>query len=102
MAIWARLSFPRGSFRVMAPPGGEAVVRRGPYRLVRHPMYSAALLMVWSGIVPHPALWPVLLGAAATCVVVARIVFEERLLRERYKDYGDYAKATKALIPYIA
>jgi protein-S-isoprenylcysteine O-methyltransferase Ste14 len=102
LAAWARVSFPRGSFRVMAPPGGDSVVRRGPYRLVRHPMYSAALLMVWSGIVPDIAWWPVLLGAAVTGAVVARIVFEERLLRERYRDYGEYAKTTKALIPYIA
>lgn len=102
LAIWARASFPRGSFRVMAPPGGDSVVRRGPYRLIRHPMYSAALLMVWSGIVPGNGWWPVLLGVAVTGFVVARIVFEERLLRERYRDYDDYARTTKALIPYIA
>ena len=102
LAVWARRSFARGSFRVMAPPGGETLVRRGPYRLIRHPMYSAALLLVWSGIVPQFALWPVAAGTIATCVVAARIVFEERLLRGHYKDYGEYAKTTKALIPFIA
>ncbi len=99
---WARRSFPRGSFRVIATPGGETLVRTGPYRFVRHPMYSAALLLVWSGILAHVSAWTVAVGVLATCVVVVRIVVEERLLRERYDDYGHYAQATKALIPFVA
>jgi len=102
LAAWARRSFPRGSFRVVATPGGETLVRKGPYRLIRHPMYSAALLLVWSGVLPHVSSWTVTVGLLATCVVVVRIVVEERLLRERYEDYGRYAQATKALIPFVA
>jgi protein-S-isoprenylcysteine O-methyltransferase len=101
LAVWARRSFPRGSFRVVATPGGESLVRKGPYRLVRHPMYSAALLLVWSGILAHASSWTVAMGALATCVVVVRIVVEERLLRERYDDYGHYAQGTKTLVPFV-
>jgi len=101
LAVWARRSFPRGAFRVVATPGGETLVEKGPYRLIRHPMYSAALLLVWSGILAHVSPWTVTAGALATGVVVVRIVVEERLLRERYEDYGRYARATKALVPFV-
>jgi protein-S-isoprenylcysteine O-methyltransferase Ste14 len=102
LAAWARRSFPRGAFRVVATPGGETLLERGPYRLIRHPMYSAALLLVWSGILTHSSPWTVAAGAIVTGVVVVRIVAEERLLRERYEDYERYARATKALVPFVA
>jgi protein-S-isoprenylcysteine O-methyltransferase Ste14 len=65
-------------------------------------MYSAALLLIWSGIVTHLSPWTAGIGVITTAAVVARIVVEERLLRERYANYGDYAGATKALIPFVA
>ena len=41
--VWARTSFKKGTFRVTAAPSGTSVITRGAYRLIRHPMYSAAL-----------------------------------------------------------
>jgi len=101
LAIWARKTFTRGSFRVVATPAGESLMRRGPYRYVRHPMYSAALLLTWSGIVAHVGIWTVGGGLLVLLVVVVRIFIEEQLLRERYADYADYARHTKALIPFV-
>jgi protein-S-isoprenylcysteine O-methyltransferase Ste14 len=44
LSVWARLSFTADAFRVVAVPGAPMVIRQGPYRFVRHPMYAAALL----------------------------------------------------------
>jgi len=99
--IWARRSFPTNTFRIDATPSAETVIRRGPYRLIRHPMYSSVLLFIWAGILSHLSLWTVAIGIVATIVSVLRIVFEERFLLERYPDYLDYAKKTKAVIPYL-
>jgi protein-S-isoprenylcysteine O-methyltransferase Ste14 len=101
LTVWARRSFPKGSFRVTSTPGADAVVQRGPYRLVRHPMYAGVLLFVWAGVIAHRTLLAVIVGAVATVVVAARIVSEERLLRERYPGYAEYARSTKAVIPYV-
>jgi protein-S-isoprenylcysteine O-methyltransferase Ste14 len=51
--VWARRSFQKGTFRVTAEPGSDSIIRRGPYRFIRHPMYSAALLFVWAAVVSH-------------------------------------------------
>lgn len=40
-------------------------------------------------------------GVAVTCVALARVVAEERLLRGTFPEYADYAKGTKALAPYL-
>ena len=101
LSVWARRSFPGGSFRVDAAPAAAEIIRRGPYRFVRHPMYSAMLLFLWCGILSHSILWVVAAGILATVVILSRVVLEERVLREKYADYTAYTKSTKAIIPYI-
>ena len=99
--IWARRSFPTKSFRVDATPSAETVIRRGPYRFIRHPMYSAALLFIWAAVLSHRSSWTVGIGAIVTIIATLRIVFEERLLRDRYPEYAAYAELTKAVVPYV-
>ena len=99
--VWARRSFQPGAFRVSAAPGGTAVIRRGPYRFVRHPMYSAVLLFVWAGILSHLWVGTLATGVAVTVVVLARVRAEEQLLRGKYSDYAEYARSTRAVVPYV-
>jgi protein-S-isoprenylcysteine O-methyltransferase Ste14 len=101
LSAWARHSFQKGAFRVTAAPAGTTLIRRGPYRIVRHPMYSAALLFVWAAVVGHPLAWTLAIGVAVTGVVVARVVAEDRLLRGQFAEYDDYTRSTKALLPYV-
>jgi protein-S-isoprenylcysteine O-methyltransferase Ste14 len=101
LAVWARRSFPAGAFRVSAGPGGNSVIRRGPYRLIRHPMYAGALLFLWAAVLSHLSLWTGVVGLVTTTIVAIRIGIEERVLRERYIDYDTYAQTTKAVVPYL-
>jgi protein-S-isoprenylcysteine O-methyltransferase Ste14 len=101
LAIWARRSFQRGTFRVTAAPGGSSIIREGPYRVVRHPMYSAALLIVWAAVVSHVSGLTLAIGVAMTGVAMARVFAEERLLVARFPEYSDYARSTNALVPFV-
>lgn len=99
--VWARRSFQTGTFRISAAPGGLAIIRSGPYRFIRHPMYSAALLFIWAGVVSHASALTLAIGVAVTAVAIFRVFAEERMLRAEYPDYHDYARTTKALVPYL-
>jgi protein-S-isoprenylcysteine O-methyltransferase Ste14 len=101
LMVWARASFPRGSFRFSAEPGGSSIVRTGPYRFVRHPIYAGALLLLWISIAGHPSIRNVSIGLIASIVVIAKIILEERFLRAAYPDYMEYARSTRALIPFV-
>lgn len=99
--LWARASFQRGTFRVTAAPGADVLITRGPYRFVRHPMYFAALVFIWAGVLSHISALTLAIGVVVTGVCVARVMVEDGLLRARYAEYPDYARSTKALLPFV-
>ena len=101
IAIWARRSFPTKTFRVDATPSAETVIRRGPYRLIRHPMYCAALLFIWAAVLSHLSDWTMAIGVVVTIIAALRVILEERFLRDRYPEYAAYAQVTKAIVPYL-
>ncbi len=101
LMVWARVAFPKGSFSVTAKPAGQRVIQAGPYRLIRHPMYSGALLLLWASIAGHLSIVNVAIGIVASVAVLGKIILEERLLRASFPGYADYARSTKALIPFV-
>ena len=101
VAVWARRSFARGQFRFLPNPRSDALIRRGPYRFIRHPMYASAMLLIWATILGHWSLRSLAVGVVVTLAVIPRILDEERKLREHYPDYADYARSTRALVPFV-
>lgn len=99
--LWARASFPARTFRVGPVPGGETFMRRGPYRYVRHPMYSAALLFFWAAIADHPSPLNLGIGIGLTVLVRVRVHDEDAQLTARFPGYAEYARTTKAFVPRL-
>ncbi len=101
LGVWARRSFPAGQFRVDGTPADGGLVRTGPYALIRHPMYTAALLFIWASILGHWSPLNALLGVVGIGLVLIRIPVEERLVAARYPEYLEYARTTKRVIPFL-
>jgi protein-S-isoprenylcysteine O-methyltransferase Ste14 len=75
-----------------------ALVTRGLYRVVRHPLYTFSLLFVWLSPTVSQNSLTVYIGA--TLYVLAGIYFEERkLLREFGDAYAEYKQSTPMLVP---
>ena len=78
-----------------------SLVDRGPYAVVRHPIYSA-LLLAMLGICLTGSPW----GLAPLALLVgwwlAKASVEEDFLRQRYPGYGDYCRRVRfRLIPFV-
>lgn len=74
---------------------GHQVVRTGPYAIVRHPMYAGLVpVMVGIGLSLHSTATAIA-ALIPTAILVARIVLEERLLRARFPEYAEYARAVR-------
>ena len=100
---WAIVSLGRYFRREVTIEPGQRIVRRGPYRVLRHPSYAGLLLSLvglglalgsWAG--AAVVLLTVLLG------MLPRIRVEERALARTFgAEYADYAASTWRLVPYV-
>ncbi|MHB1222324.1 MAG: methyltransferase family protein [Gammaproteobacteria bacterium] len=86
----------------VSPVQDGKLITTGIYSIVRHPMYSGAIMVTigWS------ILWGSLLSLVFTIVLAVFFAFkaqkEEKLLNEKYHGYADYqARVKKKIIPYI-
>jgi protein-S-isoprenylcysteine O-methyltransferase Ste14 len=80
----------------------QEVITTGLYGIVRHPMYTATLLMFLAKPLVLGSWWAGLIFALYIPVIVRRILDEEKLLRAELKGYNDYClKLRWRLIPYI-
>lgn len=71
---------------------GQHVISTGPYAFVRHPGYSAGILIVLaSGIALGSLLAAAFLIAAVLPFLLYRVVNEDRVLQSRLDGYADYA-----------
>ena len=51
--LWARITFGRRSYHVVADPTEGGLVMGGPYRYIRHPIYAAMCLFTLAGVAGH-------------------------------------------------
>ena len=101
LAIWARRHIGRNWGGPMTQKDEPELVTSGPYRLVRHPIYSGILA---AGVGTAVALGWVWLTAVALAgiyfIYSARV--EERYMLEQFPDaYPDYKRSTKMLVPFL-
>jgi len=101
LMVWARITFGRRSFHLAADPTAGGLVTSGPYRFVRHPIYSSVCLFVWAGVAGHWSWLAVLLAGLVTVGALVRIFCEETLLVAQFPEYPSYAAQTKRVIPYL-
>jgi protein-S-isoprenylcysteine O-methyltransferase Ste14 len=100
--LWARVILGRNWSADVALKEGHELVTSGPYRWVRHPIYSGLLLMalgwaVWRG--RYSGFW----GLAVLLLLFwIKARAEEQLMIQHFGDaYRSYKARVKALIPYV-
>jgi protein-S-isoprenylcysteine O-methyltransferase Ste14 len=101
LMIWARLTFGARSFHATADPTEGGLVTNGPYRFVRHPIYTAVVLFTFAGACAHPSVRACGLALLTLVGGLTRMLAEEKLLRVRYPEYAAYAARTKRMVPYL-
>jgi len=81
----------------------QPVITSGPYRLVRHPSYTAGMMMfIGIGLALGSWFSFALLTIATIATYSYRVAVEERVLLETIGEpYGKYMKERKRFIPYI-
>jgi protein-S-isoprenylcysteine O-methyltransferase Ste14 len=101
-AIWSRHTLGDDWSQDVELKQGHRLVLRGPYSLVRHPIYTAHLLIALGSAITFDS-W---LGYAAVASFFigfrVKLVQEEELLMRSFPDkYPQYRMRVKALVPWV-
>lgn len=101
-AAWARIQLGRNWSATVTVKENHDLVTSGPYRFVRHPIYTGLLLGL-AGLAVARAEWRgVLAVALAFGAFWRKLRIEERWMREQFGAvYEDYARRVSALIPTL-
>lgn len=101
--LWAIHTLGRFFRGVVHVQADHEVVRDGPYRVLRHPSYTGALVAVLGlGLTFQNVASFVLYVACATAAVLYRIRVEETVLLSALgEDYRSYAEQTARLVPHV-
>ena len=101
-AVWARVTLGRNWSGVVTLKEGHELIERGPYRFVRHPIYTGILTMFFATALAlgHLA------GFAATLLMFAsfwiKLRDEEKLMLQQFPgQYAAYRQRTRRIIPFV-
>jgi protein-S-isoprenylcysteine O-methyltransferase Ste14 len=100
LAAWAMSHNRPGNFNIHPMPRqGGTLIEHGPYRWIRHPMYTAVLACgtacAWAA--EPPLGWVALVALAL--VLAAKAALEERLLLAMHPGYASYRHRTSRFLP---
>ena len=102
IAIWARLCLGRNWSGTVSFKQDHELIEHGPYRFVRHPIYTGMLLMVLGTAVSSGRLSALLALVFFSFGIWKKLRREETLLTKYFPDaYPRYMSHTKALIPFV-
>jgi protein-S-isoprenylcysteine O-methyltransferase Ste14 len=101
-AVWARVTLGRNWSGVVTLKEGHELVERGPYRFVRHPIYTGILTMFFATALAQGHLS----GFVGTLLMFAsfwiKLRDEEKLMLQQFPEqYADYRRRAKRIIPFV-
>ncbi|MFI4929412.1 MAG: methyltransferase family protein [Burkholderiales bacterium] len=102
LGLWALSCNRPGNFNIRPAPREDGqLVQRGPYRWIRHPMYTAVMAYGLAGALAGTSLWGWLAFAALVAVLATKATFEERWMLAAHPAYAAYRARTRRFLPGI-
>lgn len=101
MALWSRVTLAGNWSSDVRFKQGHELVQSGPYRFVRHPIYTAILLMCFAPAIQfgrlHCWLGALIIGFGFWI----KLKQEETVMLQHFPQYPEYRKRVKALVPFL-
>lgn len=102
LGLWAIYTIRLGNFNISPLVKEHAeIVMKGPYKFIRHPMYTALLIVCWALVIGHFTTARMIYVITLTLALIVKLHLEEGYLKKAFQPYAAYTEKTKKLIPFI-
>lgn len=102
LGLWAIYTIRLGNLSILPyVKDGGIMVAKGPYRFIRHPMYTGLILIAWALVVNYYTPARLLFALILTTALVIKLHLEEVYLKRSFQPYNEYTRKTKKLIPFV-
>jgi protein-S-isoprenylcysteine O-methyltransferase Ste14 len=102
VAYWARVHLGRNWSGNVTVKEDHTLIRSGPYRWIRHPIYSGMTVALIGTALATGAPYGFIAMALILFGFLVRVGLEEALMRETFPgEYDDYSRHTARLIPGV-
>jgi protein-S-isoprenylcysteine O-methyltransferase Ste14 len=103
LGLWSVVVMLEGSkLHITATVDARAVlVTTGPYKIIRHPMYSSVLLLCFGLLLTNLTFVRVAVYGALLWDLILKLSLEECLLTDHFEEYRKYKVGTYRLVPFI-
>ena len=100
IGLWTLFFNRIGNFNIHPiPKAGGYLVTTGPYRFVRHPMYTSVMLVMLAFVFNAP--YRVIYWLLLLAVLWFKSSIEEKMLAQQYPEYSRYQKSAGRFLPYV-
>lgn len=101
LAVWARTYLGRNWGMPMSQRAEPELVTTGPYRKVRHPIYSGILLAMAGTALATGPYWLNVVAILGPYFAVSAVIEERTMARLFPATYPRYRRVTKMFVPYL-
>jgi len=102
LEAWTLIHNRPGNFNIRPTPKAWGnLISTGPYRLIRHPMYTSVLLVGAALALIANTVMGLELWFALAVILLKKSTLEELWMREQHTDYGAYAQKVKRFVPWV-
>lgn len=101
--LWAiAVMMKRSDLRILPDIAEKAkLVTSGPYKFIRHPMYSGGMLVMIGLFINYLRPDRLIMALILIIDMILKLHYEESLWVKKIPEYKNYQRKTKKLIPYI-
>ena len=101
ISIWSRKILGTNWSSVVTLKQDHELVESGPYKYIRHPIYTGMILGLIGTTIVIGNLKALIIIVVIIAGLIKKIFDEEKLLTANLTEYSDYKKRTKRLVPFV-
>jgi len=101
LSVWARVHLGRNWSGRVTIKADHSLIRTGPYRVVRHPIYTGLVAGVLSTAITVGEWRAVVAFVLVVGALIVKLRVEERRMASIFPEYDRYRRETAALVPFV-